>query len=248
MTSSQDRADRSLRYYRAKLPEEPDVYPHFLAEIDAAASPGAVVLDVGCGEEFILQHLRGRVSRVIGLDVASRAHPYDEMLVGDIQDTLALEPGSVNAVVGKFVFEHLAQPARAVREIQRILTPGGRAIVLTPDIRYPPYGVNFILSRALPQSTRMKLVAAATGRPNPDIFPVHYRANTPRRLKALFAEAGLTMRRLETFSDFPVIAGWRTLGWLGTQYEVGLNRLGLRGPRGFILGVFERGDGIAAAL
>ncbi len=248
MRASQDKVSRSLRYYQTKLPNEPDVYPHFLAEVDASAAGDATVLDAGCGEEFILQHLLGRVGRILGLDVALRTHPYDELLVGDIQGSLALEPGSVNVVVAKFVFEHLARPDLAVQEIRRILAPGGSVIVLTPDVRYPPYGVNFVLSRLLPQSLRMKLVAAITGRPNPDIFPVHYRANTPRRLRRLFSQAGMATRRLETFSDFRVIASWRTLGFLGTLYELGLNRLGVRGPRGFILGVFVKGESIATAL
>ena len=248
MRSSEDAALWSCDYYRTKLPGAPDAYQAFLSAIDAAASPSAHVVDIGCGEEFILQHLKGRVGRLTGVDMESRKHPYDELKLADIQFAMPLADASADLAVCKFVFEHLGQPEKAAREIRRILAPGGRAIVLTPDIRYPPYTINFILSRILPQALRMKVVAALTGRSNPDIFPVRYRCNTPRRLRCLFEGAGLRTQALDTFSDFRVISGWKTLGFLGTWYEVCLNRLRLQGPRGFILGVFERSDADAAAL
>ncbi len=248
MRSSEAKALSSLNYYRSRLPGAPDVYQAFLAAIDEATTPDAQVVDVGCGEEFILQHLRGRVARVVGLDVQLHEHPYDELVKADIENTMPLPDAGVDLVVSKFVFEHLLQPENAVREIRRIIAPGGRVIVLTPDVRYFPYTLNFALSRMLPQTLRMKIVAALTGRPDPDIFPVRYRCNTPRRLRSLFEGAGFHTRRLETYSDFGVISGWKTLGRLGTWYEMCLNRLGLKGARGFILGVFERNEADAAAL
>ncbi len=248
MRYSEDTAVRSLYRYRKKLPDEPDVYRAFLAEIDAAAFPGARVLDVGCGEEFILQHLAGRVGCLTGLDMEERPHSYDEVVVADIQKSLPLPDNSMDVVVCKFVFEHLEQPGRATQEIGRILAPGGRVIVLTPDIRYFPYTVNFVLSRLLPQDTRMRVVAELTGRPSPDIYPVRYHSNTPGCLRRLFEDAGMRTRTLQIFSDFRVIAGWKALGWLGTRYEILLNRFGVRGARGFILGVFERGGPGASAL
>lgn len=248
MRSSEHAALWSCNYYRSKLPGAPDVYPAFLAAIDEAAKPGAHVVDMGCGEEFILQHLTGRVGSVTGLDVELHEHPYDEQLIADLEDTLPLPNASVDLAVCKFVFEHLGQPENAVREIGRIIAPGGRVVVLTPDVRYFPYAVNFALSRILPQSLRMRIVARVTRRPDPDIFPVRYRCNTPRRLRDIFERAGLSTHTLDVYSDFRVISEWKTLGFLGTWYEVYLNRLGLKGARGFILGVFERSDANAAAL
>ncbi len=242
MSGAEERARRSLAYYASKLPGEPDAYARLLAEIDAAALAGTRVLDVGCGDEFFLQYLRDRVERVIGLDVLPRESPYHEMLVGDISGSLSLADASVDLAVCKFVFEHLEHPARAVRELGRVLRTGGRVIVLTPDIRYFPYTANFFLSRVLSQGARMRVVETVTGRRETDIYPVYYRSNTPARLRALFEAGGLSTATLEVFSDFRVVAAWRLLGYLGTWYELALNRLGVRGARGFILGVFERGE------
>ncbi len=243
MSSTEDKVRLSLAYYRSKLPEEPDAYARLLAEIDAAALSGTYVLDVGCGDEFFLQHLQGRVGRIAGLDVVPRESPYEEMLVADLGGSLPLADCSVDVAVCKFLFEHLEDPERAVGELRRILKPGGRVIVLTPDIRYFPYTVNYLLSRVLSQDKRMRVVEALTGRHDADIYPVYYRGNTPRKLRALFEHAELRTLTLEVFSDIRVIAAWRLLGYLGTWYEMSLNRLGLRGARGFILGVFERGGG-----
>ncbi len=248
MTRSAEVTRWSLAYYTTKLPEEPDVYPVFLSEIDAAARAGANVLDLGCGGEFILQHLAGRVGRLAGLDVEKRDHPYDELIVADLREPLPLADGSLDLVVCKFLFEHLREPERAAGEIARVLAPGGRTIVLTPDVRYFPYAANFLLSRLLPQGIRMRFVEHLTGRPSSDIYPVFYHCNTPRRLRKVFEDRGLAVRRLDTFSDFRAIAGWKVLGIAGTWYEIVLNRLKRRGPRGFILGVFEKEGDVDTAV
>lgn len=242
MNGTEEKTQRSLAYYRSKLPDEPDAYARLLAEIDAAALAGTYVLDVGCGDEFFLQHLQGRVGRVAGLDVVPRESPYEEMHVANLAGSLPLTDAGVDVAVCKFLVEHLEHPERAAGELHRILKPGGRVIILTPDIRYFPYTANYLLSRILKQSTRMRVVEALTGRHDADIYPVYYRGNTPRKLRALFEEAGMHTLTLEVFSDIRVIAEWRLLGYLGTWYELALNRLGLRGARGFILGVFERGE------
>ena len=72
---------------------------------------------------------------------------------------------------------------------------GGVLIISTPNLWN--YGVlgNAILSKVLPEQWRLGLVRASDSREPEDIFPVRYRANTRRRLSAMFTASGLKVHR-----------------------------------------------------
>ena len=62
------------------------------------------------------------------------------------------------------------------REFNRVLKPGGRAILLTPS----KYDYVSIIARFMPNRLHGKLVNATEGRAEEDTFPTHYRANSRR--------------------------------------------------------------------
>lgn len=94
------------------------------------------VLDVGGGERFQKDLARHRElfrhSDYKTLDVELRYRP-------DIQASIyqiPLPPSSVGAIICKSVLEHLERPEEGVREMHRILKPGGKILVSVPFI-YP---------------------------------------------------------------------------------------------------------------
>ncbi|MGD9644896.1 MAG: class I SAM-dependent methyltransferase [Pirellulales bacterium] len=104
----------------------------------------ARILDVGCGDGFHLRLLRdfGNPNwRLEGVDLDLRAvqAARDAGLsvhAGDLE-TLNLDEGSYDLVLLVMTIEHLAEPADVLREVARILKPGGQAIVVTDDAASP---------------------------------------------------------------------------------------------------------------
>jgi len=89
-----------------------------------------LLLDLGCGSGWLSEHF----PRYVGVD----AHPEAfGAAVGRVARAdvlrLPLRDGAFDAVVCKDVLEHVADPRGAVREIARVLRPGGRVYVSVPD-------------------------------------------------------------------------------------------------------------------
>ncbi|MGQ9476241.1 MAG: class I SAM-dependent methyltransferase [Actinomycetota bacterium] len=103
-------------------------------------APGSAVLDVGCGTGVLLPHLLEAVGpggSVCALDIAEEMlriarrklkRPNLQYLCADIVETPFLEE-SFDLVICHNCFPHIWDKQRAVREMFRILRPGGRVIV-----------------------------------------------------------------------------------------------------------------------
>jgi SAM-dependent methyltransferase len=92
---------------------------------------GLRVLDVGCGDRPYESLLAG-AAEIVGFDVPGNAHAD---LHGSI-DALPVEDASFDVVLCLQVLEHVPDPAAAVRELRRVVRPGGRVLLSTHGI-YP---------------------------------------------------------------------------------------------------------------
>jgi 2-polyprenyl-3-methyl-5-hydroxy-6-metoxy-1,4-benzoquinol methylase len=99
------------------------------------------IVDLGCGEGITLEKMTRQMPqrRLLGLDCMQEnidiclAHGLPARL-GNIYD-LDLPDESVDAAMLMEVIEHLEQPDTALREIHRILKPGGKVILVYPNDR-----------------------------------------------------------------------------------------------------------------
>ena len=160
----------------------------FYSRINALLKPDSLVLDVGCGRgQFLedavvfrrqLRNLRGKVARVIGLDVdeAAQDNPsVDEFRRLDGRSPWPVEDASVDLLVSDCTLEHVPQPIEFFSEIQRVLRPGGVCCLRTSN------SLSYVglAARLVPNRLHAKvLVKVQEKRKAADVFPTVYRCNT----------------------------------------------------------------------
>jgi SAM-dependent methyltransferase len=100
----------------------------------------AVVADLGCSTGYLLEDLRRQrpSAQLIGVDVVAaglvKAHesvPEAALLLADVCD-LPLPDDSLDAAVSANMLEHVEDDVAALREVHRILRPGGTAAFVVP--------------------------------------------------------------------------------------------------------------------
>ena len=107
-----------------------------VAAVLAARGAGGVLADVGCGRGDLWQALRGPFASCIGVDAVSyEGLPPDvKFHAADLDATvLPLPDAAVDAAAAVEVIEHLENPHAFVRELARIVRPGGWVVVTTPN-------------------------------------------------------------------------------------------------------------------
>jgi 2-polyprenyl-3-methyl-5-hydroxy-6-metoxy-1,4-benzoquinol methylase len=98
------------------------------------------VLDIGCATGALLVSLREKGWKTTGVEISGPQAEYARQEWGLDVRTLPLEENhfpseGFQAVLASHLIEHLNDPASLVREVYRILAPGGRFFVTTPNIR-----------------------------------------------------------------------------------------------------------------
>jgi SAM-dependent methyltransferase len=175
--------------------------------------PGSFVVDVGCGNGWILAEAVGRGCRGVGTEVfqelvdATRARGCEAVLAP--AEALPLADASADGAVFAGVLP-FTEEDRALAELARVLRPGGRVeayylgpgyglrdLLLGRTLRKRYYGLRALVNTAL---------TALAGRKLPGRYgDVAY--VTPGRLAALYARHGFALRAhtpSPTFLGLPV--------------------------------------------
>ena len=103
---------------------------------------GSVLVD-GCGVGAYLSHLAPDAARCVGLDIEhertleARAKAPAARLVCGAGEHLPLPDASFDLVLSHEVLEHVQNDAETIREIVRVLKPGGRLALFCPNRGYP---------------------------------------------------------------------------------------------------------------
>lgn len=150
---------------------------------------GRRLLDFGCGTGTMLRSLV-RYGEAVGVDADAEAIRFCRRRgLKDVQhlesDELPFDDDAFDVVTAFDVLEHIDDDARALREIRRVLRPGGTLLLSVPAYRFL-WG---------PQ----------------DEIAHHKRRYTAGQVSRRAAAAGFAQRRVSYFNTFlsPVIAGVR---------------------------------------
>lgn len=146
------------------------------------------ILDVGCGTGQLMKEMQ-QFGSVYGVDISQRAVAYckERGLAPSIAsaDNLPYGNDTFDAVVALDVLEHLQDDRAGARELARVLSPNGIAVVAVPAFMFL-WGIT-------------------------DDAGHHYRRYNKKEILAVLKEAKLHIRRATYFNTllFPAIAAVR---------------------------------------
>jgi len=107
--------------------------------LDSKIVPGTRALDLGCGEGDFTELLARVGADVVGAEVAEAAlararaaHPELTFALVPLDGPLPYEDGTFTLVWASEVIEHVADTARWLSEVRRVLAPRGRLLLTTP--------------------------------------------------------------------------------------------------------------------
>lgn len=108
--------------------------PGYFRDVTRHFDPAARLLDVGCGTGWLAEHF----TDYTGVDgspeaVKAAADLGRNVRLVDLGGPLPFENASFQAAVVKDVLEHVPDPVLTVREVHRVLEPGGLVFASSPD-------------------------------------------------------------------------------------------------------------------
>jgi len=99
------------------------------------------ILENGCGVGMYVEHVSLLEGTVIGLEYdferAAEARQNSLHILNAAGESLPLPSGTFDLVLSHEVLEHVQDDRAAIREMIRVLKPGGRAVIFCPNRGYP---------------------------------------------------------------------------------------------------------------
>lgn len=99
------------------------------------------ILENGCGVGMYVKHLSPFGGTVIGLEYdferAAEARENSPHIINAAGEFVPLPPSTFDLILSHEVLEHVENDRLAIREMVRVLKPGGRAVIFVPNRGYP---------------------------------------------------------------------------------------------------------------
>ena len=182
------------------------------------------ILEVGAGPTNSTSDFLSRIGEVDGVDIDPLIKENSALSQAWVieDDQYPCEDEKYDACVSNYVLEHVSQPEAHLREIRRILKPGGCYVFRTPN----RFHYVSLVSAWTPHSFH-RLVAnrlrALDGDAH-DPYPTFYRLNTRSSVQKRAEACGFTVEVLDMIESTPsYAAASRPLFFAGLAYERAVN-------------------------
>lgn len=161
--------------------------------VDRLVTDQTTWLDVGGGKavfphnELLSRTLADRCAHLVGVDPSANielnpfVHERAQCFIEDFQSDRTFSLATL-----RMVAEHVQQPHRAVASLARLVEPGGKVVVYTPN----KWSLASVTARLTPQCVHSWAASLLWRANDEDVFPTAYQMNTYGRLNALFADGG----------------------------------------------------------
>lgn len=146
------------RFCAEKIAASPSVGRHFADVVRRYVKPNDRVLDVGCGPGGFLAVLSRLGGEVVGVDIATEFVAACQQTIARLglrnaqvlcapAAELPLPDRSFDLVMLVDVLHHLESVEPALREVKRVLRPGGRVLIFEPNKLNPLLYLMCVLDR-----------------------------------------------------------------------------------------------------
>jgi SAM-dependent methyltransferase len=183
---------------------------------------GSLVLDAGAGNRCVYA---SHSLRVIGTDVLitdlRNNRDIESAVVSDLEVDFPFHSYSIDAVTTCYFVEHIHDTERFIRNVARILKPGGKLFMLFP-CRYAPFAV---INRLIPNRLAIKMlhqfVEGSRGG-----FPATYNNCWPKRMREILGRNGLRVVQTKLcFYQSHYYASFLPIYLFSLAYDMLLQRL-----------------------
>lgn len=141
-------------------------------------------LDIGCATGRLLEHMRDRGWRVQGVEICAASARYGrekrgvQIFTGPLENA-DFPPGTYSLIHFSHLIEHVPDPRDLLNRVSMLLSPGGSAIIVTPN--------------------RKGFQARLLGRKWRSCIADHLHLFHPAGLARLLSDVGFTIRRVQTW-------------------------------------------------
>jgi len=140
-------------------------------------------------------------------------------------------------IISRSVVEHLEDPPQVFREFCRVMRPGGKVVIITPN----KYDYVSVIAALTPYWLHRRLVSKIFRVPADDVFPTLYRANTLGAMRKSMLAAGFIEKELDAINHYPAYLTFSPVLYrLGVLYGRLTSLKSFRALRASILCVFEK--------
>jgi SAM-dependent methyltransferase len=184
------------------FPNDGNTLDRYHDEIGICLPNQGAMLDLGCGDHQQMACYRKGSREVWGTDFEVHPRLQDAAWFRPLgtHGAIPFPDASFDLITSTWVLEHIDRPVKFLREVGRVLRPGGKLVSLTVNAKHYVSWITRAF-HCLPHELTQELVYRLYGRIARDTHPTHFRMNTRGQLHRAAQLAGLKSAHLRFYAN-----------------------------------------------